>query len=74
MAGRAASKGRESMSYKFKIGAIVTVRSERNVNAASGVYRVTKQLPDSGGECEYRIKSVREPHERVARRSELTKA
>ena len=56
------------MSYKFKVGAIVTVRSERNVNAASGVYRVTKQLPDSGGECEYRIKSVNEP------KSELTKA
>jgi len=34
---------------------------------------VTKQLPHNGHEFEYRIKSVNEPHERVARESELTK-
>jgi hypothetical protein len=36
-----------------------------------GAYVVTKRLPERGGEFEYRIKSVNEPHERVARESQL---
>jgi len=40
---------------------------------AGGVFEVTKQLPGNG-EPEYRIKSANEPHERVARESELIKA
>jgi hypothetical protein len=39
-----------------------------------GAYVVTKCLPDSGAEPEYRIRSANEPYERVARESELTKA
>jgi hypothetical protein len=39
----------------------------------SGVFEVTKRLPGNG-EREYRIKSANEPHERVARESELIKA
>ena len=42
-------------------------------NVPGGVYEVTKQLPHNGREFEYRIKSVNEPHERVARESELTR-
>ena len=38
-----------------------------------GVFEVIKQLPGDG-EHEYRIKSANEPHERVARESELIKA
>ena len=38
-------------------------------NVSGGVYEVTKQLPHNGREFEYRIKSVNEPHERVARES-----
>jgi hypothetical protein len=34
---------------------------------------VTKQLPERDGEFEYRIKSMSEPHERVARESELAR-
>jgi hypothetical protein len=60
-------------SHKFKVGEIVTVRPVLNRNVPGGVYEVTKQLPDNGGEFEYRIKSVNEPHERVARESELTR-
>jgi len=40
-------------------------------NVPGGSYEVTKQLPESSGEFEYRIKSVNEPHERVVRESEL---
>jgi hypothetical protein len=35
-----------------------------------GVFEVVKQLPGN----EYRIKSANEPHERVAREGELTRA
>jgi hypothetical protein len=41
--------------------------------AAEGGYVVTKQLPERDGEFEYRIKSLSEPHERVARESELAR-
>jgi hypothetical protein len=41
--------------------------------AAGGGYVITRQLPERGGEFEYRIKSVSEPHERVARESELVR-
>ena len=41
--------------------------------AAEGNYKIS-QLPDEGGELQYRVKSAREPHERVVNESELTKA
>jgi hypothetical protein len=62
------------MAYKFRVGETVTMHRSANRNLPGGVYEVTKQLPDNGLEHEYRIKSVTEPHERVARESELTKA
>ena len=60
-------------SHKFKIGEIVTIRPALSRNVPGGVYEVTKQLPHNGREFEYRIKSVNEPHERVAGESELTR-
>jgi hypothetical protein len=42
-------------------------------SAADGDYRIVRQLPDNGGEQQYRIKSVREPHERVVKESDLEK-
>jgi hypothetical protein len=39
-----------------------------------GVCEVTKELPENNGEFEYRIKSAIEPHEPVARESDMTKA
>jgi hypothetical protein len=62
-------------SHKFKVGETVFVRpAHTSRNVPGGVYQVTKRLPDTGGECEYRIKSVSEPHERVVRESELSRA
>ena len=63
------------MPHKFKIGEIVTVRRAVLRNVPGGVYEVIRQLPrDDDGEFRYRIKSANEPHERVAREGELTKA
>jgi hypothetical protein len=58
---------------KFKVGDIVALRPAVNRNVPGGVYEVVKQLPGVN-EPEYRIKSANEPHQRVARESELTKA
>jgi hypothetical protein len=70
-----ARKGEEPMpSHKFKVGDIVAVRPAISRNVPGGVFEVIKVLPDRDGEREYRIKSANEPHERVARESELTKA
>jgi hypothetical protein len=59
-------------SHKFKVGETVTIMPALSRNMP-GIYEVTKQLPHNGREFEYRIKSVNEPHERVALESELTK-
>ena len=43
-------------------------------DGASGVYQVTQLLPAEGEAFQYRIKNVNEPHERVAKESELRSA
>jgi hypothetical protein len=43
-------------------------------NVPGGSYEVIKQLPERGGEFEYRIKSMNEPHQRVVRESQLRKS
>src|SRR3984893_12565487 len=58
--------------HKFKVGDIVGLEPAVSRNVPGGVYVVIKHLPGNG-EHEYRIKSANEPHERVARESELTK-
>ena len=56
--------------HKFKIGQLVYYRAE----SAPGTYQITQLLPPEGEEYQYRIKSVREPHERVAKEHELRSA
>jgi hypothetical protein len=51
----------------------VALKPAPSLNVLGGIYEVVKQL-SSDGECEYRIKSAHESHERVVRESELTKA
>jgi hypothetical protein len=63
------------MSHKFQSGE--TVRLSQSLiyrSAANGDYKVVRQLPDGGGELQYRIKSMSEPHERVVKESDLEKA
>ena len=62
------------MTPQFRSGQ--TVRLSRGLpykSAADGDYKIVRQLPDNGGEQQYRIKSVREPHERVVKESDLEK-
>jgi hypothetical protein len=63
------------MTPKFRCGQ--TVRLSRGLalrSAADGEYKVIRQLPDNDGELQYRVKSVREPHERVVKESDMEKA
>jgi hypothetical protein len=59
------------MSYhKFHIGQIVQPRLQSR-SMPAGSYKVTRRMPDRAGEFEYRIKSMKELHERVVSESEL---
>ena len=40
-------------------------------NVPGGSYEIIKKLPERDGQFEYPIKSMNEPHERIARESEL---
>jgi hypothetical protein len=53
---------------KFKIGQLVNYLGR---DRAYGVYQVTQLLLPEGNVFQYRIKNINEPHERVAKESEL---
>jgi hypothetical protein len=58
--------------HKYKVGE--TVRYTSNVTrrfGATGRFVIIKLLPPEGAELQYRIKSATEPHERVAKESQL---
>ncbi len=60
------------MTQRFRSGQTVRLcRGFPHKSAAEGEYKVVRQLPDGGGEVQYRIKSLREPHDRVVKESEL---
>jgi hypothetical protein len=61
-------------AYKFQVGQMVELEPARSRNIPGGSYVVTKQMPVSSGEPEYRIKSIKEPHERVVSESDLQKS
>lgn len=59
------------MTHQFRAGQIVHLVRSSLRTAADGDFKVIRPLPDDGGELQYRIKSVREPHERVVKESDL---
>jgi hypothetical protein len=59
--------------HKFSVGS--AVRYSAGAYAAptvSGTYTVVRLLPPEPGDCQYRVKSLRDGHERVVRESQLT--
>jgi hypothetical protein len=61
--------------HRFKLGRSVLLQSTTfNRDAARGAYEVIALLPEREGQFEYRIKSRGEPHERVAKESDLSSA
>ncbi len=57
---------------KFKVGQMVDfLPSNRGVAASVRSYKILRVLPNEGGEQLYRIKTIAEAFERVAREGEL---
>ena len=57
---------------KFKVGQMVDfVPSQRGMAASARSYKIIRLLPSEGGERLYRIKTIAEAFERIARESEL---
>ena len=63
------------MTHRFKIGETVRMASTISARAPSThQFKVVRQLPERGGEVQYRIKSAGEAFERVAVESALERA
>lgn len=59
--------------HKFAAGQSVAFMAARDeLNIPSGTYTIVRQLPAEGREWQYRVKNVRDGHERVMRESQLT--
>jgi hypothetical protein len=58
-------------THKFQVGQQVELLPALSRNIPGGFSEIRKQLPERGGEFEYQIKSISEPHIRVVRESEL---
>ena len=62
-------------SHRFKIGQSVNYTSGPfGFGSGRGVYKITQLLPPEGDDFQYKIKSAAEPHERVAKESQLNPA
>ena len=58
--------------HKFKVGQSVSFTSGPfGRGGTSGIYKITQLLPPEDDDYQYRIKSDREPHERVVKESQL---
>jgi hypothetical protein len=60
------------LAHKFRIGDNVhIIAGLLGRGDSGGTYQVVRVLPSEGDEQQYRIKSASEPHERVAKQSQL---
>lgn len=61
--------------HRFAVGKMVRLnRAFPLLNALPGPYEVLAQLPERDGEFQYRIKSDREPYQRIVKEDELEPA
>ncbi len=61
--------------HKFKVGQMVEfVSSGRGLAASNRSYKILRLVPHEVGEHQYRIKTIAEAFERVAKESELTRS
>ena len=59
--------------HKFKVGQSVSFMSGPFVRGTNDIYTITQLLPPEGDDYQYRIKNTDEPHERVAKESQLNR-
>jgi len=58
-------------SHKYAPGQIVRYTAGPLNRGASGTFQIVRLMPSDGGEHQYRIKSLDEAFERVAKESQL---
>jgi hypothetical protein len=58
-------------AHKFRVGQSVELRGRLDAKVPTGPFSVVRPLPPEGRENQYRLKSKRDGHERVAIESEL---
>ena len=63
------------ISHRFAIGNMVRLSRVTPLrNAVPGLYQILGQLPAREGKFQYRIKSEREPYQRIIKEDELEPA
>lgn len=61
-------------AHRYKIGQMVYFNSPtRGLPAAADAYKIVRTMPKDGADPMYRIKSMAEAFERVAKESEITR-
>lgn len=61
-----------AVNHRFAVGSMVHLnRISPLRNAVPGPYEVLARLPERDGEFQYRIKSEREPYQRIMKQDEL---
>ena len=61
--------------HKFKLGQAVQFTPDKLQPAKpAGEYKITRLLPSSGRDMQYRIKNALEPYERIAQEGQLVQA
>jgi len=62
-------------AHRHKEGVIVEIRGGAASVIPPGRYEITRLMPPTvGGDNQYRVKSLRDGHERLVRESDLTQA
>jgi hypothetical protein len=62
-------------NHRFAVGERVEFSPGRlDGNVPRGVYTVTRHMPSETPDMQYRVKNVRDSHERVVRESQLRKS
>ena len=63
------------VNHKFKVGQMVDlISSHVGLPASVRAYKILRLLPQEGGEPLYRIKTIAEAFERIAKESELVRS
>jgi hypothetical protein len=65
--GESFKRSSDDMSDHIKVGQPVGFRG----GGSRTVFKIMQCLPPQGGDFQYRIRGVNEPHDRVAKESEL---
>jgi hypothetical protein len=60
------------MPHKYKVGQTVRFTPGAHERSWGGLYKVEARLPEERGDQQYRIKSMKDAHQRVVRESQIS--